>query len=86
MLNCPYPEHTLGTLTVTRGKHGSATVRVTNPAGVERAPPRKGKDVTTPASGDLDRDKPGDNWYIGIDNREFYIVPGAFVLGGGWAW
>lgn len=80
------PEHALGTLAVTRGKHGSATVRVTNPAGVERAPPRKGKDVTTPASGDLDRDKPGDNWYIGIDNREFTIVPGAFVLGGGWAW
>ena len=46
----------------------------------------KGKDVTTPASGDLDRDKQGDNWYIGIDNREFSIVPGAFVLGGGWAW
>lgn len=66
---------------VKRGRHGSATVQVTNPAGVERTLHFKGGDVTT-AKGELDWDKQGDNWYIGIDNREFYIVPEAFVLGG----
>ncbi len=66
---------------VTRGRHGSATVEVTNPAGVERVLHFKGGDVTT-NKGELDWDKQGDNWYIGIDDREFYIVPEAFVLGG----
>lgn len=67
--------------TVKRGRHGTATVQVTNPAGVERTLHFKGGDVTT-AKGELDWDKQGDNWYIGIDDREFYIVPEAFVLGG----
>jgi len=66
---------------VTRGRHGSATVEVTNPAGVERILHFKGGDITT-TKGDLEWDKQGDNWYIAIDDREFYIVPEAFVLGG----
>lgn len=65
---------------VTRGRHGSATVEVTNPAGVERVLHFKGGDITT-SRGELDWDKQGGNWYIGIDDREFYIVPETFVLG-----
>ena len=36
----------------------------------------KGK-VITPDGGQLDWGKLGDEWYIGIDDREFYIVSDA---------
>lgn len=67
---------------VTRGQSGAATVRVTNPSGVQRTLRFKQGDVTTPDGGELDWGRQGDNWFIGIDNREFYIVPDAFVMGG----
>ena len=39
-------------------------------------------DVTTSGGGELTWGKQGDEWYIGIDNREFYVVPEAAVYGG----
>ena len=29
-----------------------------------------------------DWSKDGDAWYVGLDGREFYVVPDAFVTGG----
>jgi len=67
---------------ITRGRPGSATIRVTTPAGSERTLSFAHGDVTTPDGGDLTWGKQGDEWYIGIDNREFYIVPEAAISGG----
>jgi hypothetical protein len=60
----------------------SATIRLTTPVGSERVLNFKRGDVTTPDGGDLTWGKDGDEWYIGIDNREFYIVPESAVYGG----
>ena len=35
-----------------------------------------------PGSGELTWGKQGDEWYIGIDKREFYVIPEAAVYGG----
>lgn len=66
---------------IRRGKGGAATIHVTSPAGSERSLDFRGGDVTTP-HGNLTWGKDGDEWYIGIDNREFYIVPEAAIYGG----
>jgi len=65
-----------------RGERGSASLRITTPAGSERTLNFDGGNVTTPNGGQLDWGKDGDEWYIGIDDREFYIVPEAAVYGG----
>ena len=65
-----------------RGDGGSASIRVTAADGSERVLNFQGDDVTTPDGGDLTWGKQGDEWYIGIDNREFYVVPEAAVYGG----
>jgi hypothetical protein len=67
---------------IKRGRHGSATIRITTPVGTERTLSFDRDDVTTPDGGRLDWGKQGDEWYIGIDDREFYIVPEAAVYGG----
>lgn len=61
---------------------GSATIHVTAPDGVERVLEFADGDLTTPGGGELTWGKQGDDWYIGIDNREFYVVPEAAVFGG----
>lgn len=66
---------------IRRGHHGSATIHVTTPTGSERTLEFRKGDVTTP-DGDLTWGKQGDDWYIGVDDREFYIVPDAAVVGG----
>jgi hypothetical protein len=67
---------------IRRGESGSASIRITTPAGSERTLNFQKGDVTTPDGGRLDWGKQGDEWYIGIDNHEFYIVPEAAVYGG----
>ena len=65
-----------------RGDSGSASVRLTNPDGEERVLNFDQDDVTTPDGGQLRwRQKDGD-WYINIDDDEFYIVVEAVVYGG----
>ena len=65
-----------------RGDRGSASIRVKRPDGGERVLNFDRGDVTTPGHGRLTWGKDGDDWYIGIDNREFYIVPDAAIFGG----
>ena len=67
---------------IRRGDGGSASIRVTAADGFERVLNFEGDDVTTPDGGGLTWGKQGDEWYIGIDNREFYVVPEAAVYGG----
>ena len=64
------------------GGSGSASIRVMAPDSKERVLNFGGGDITTPGEGDLTWGKQDDNWYIGIDNREFYVVPEAAVYGG----
>jgi hypothetical protein len=61
---------------------GSATIHVTAPDGVERVLEFAQGNVATPGGGKLTWEKQGDEWFIGIDNREFYVVPEAAVSGG----
>ena len=61
---------------------GSGTIHVTAPDGSERVLEFADGDVTTSGGGELTWGKQGDEWYIGIDNREFYVVPEAAVYGG----
>ena len=65
-----------------RGDRGSASIRVRAPNGRERVLTFDRGDVTTPDGGRLTWGKQDDEWYIGIDNREFYIVPQAAIDGG----
>ena len=67
---------------IDRGHSGSASIRITTPVGTERTLKFYKDDVTTPDGGRLDWGKQGDEWYIGIDDREFYIVPEAAIYGG----
>lgn len=67
---------------ILRGEAGSASIRVMLPNGTERVLNFDAGDVTTPDGGDLTWGKQSDLWYIGIDNREFYIVPDAAIFGG----
>ena len=65
-----------------RGDRGSASIRIKAPNGRERVLNFDRGDVTTPDGGRLTWGKQGDEWYVGIDNREFYIVPQAAIEGG----
>jgi hypothetical protein len=64
-----------------RSSSGSASIRITTPVGTERTLKFDKDNVTTPNGGNLDWGKQGDEWYIGIDDREFYIVPDVAVYG-----
>lgn len=61
---------------------GSATIHVAASDGSERVLEFTDGGVTTPGGGELTWGKQGDEWYIGIDNREFYVIPEAAVYGG----
>jgi len=65
-----------------RGDRGSASIRIRRADGHERVLNFERGDVTTPGKGRLTWGKQGDEWYVGIDDREFYIVPEAAVSGG----
>lgn len=65
-----------------RGDPGSASIRIRRPDGRERVLNFDRGDVTTPDGGRLTWGKDGGEWYIGIDDREFYVVPEAAVSGG----
>jgi hypothetical protein len=67
---------------VHRGRHGSASIHVQSPGGRERLLNFEAGDVTTPNRGQLTWGQDGDTWYIGIDEREFYVVPEAAIHGG----
>jgi hypothetical protein len=67
---------------VNRGDAGSASLYVRAPDGRERILNFDGGDVTTPNGGRLTWGKSGDEWFVGIDDREFYIVPEAAIYGG----
>jgi hypothetical protein len=67
---------------IDRGKHGSATIRIRTPSGFERVLKFEHDNVTTPDRGKVDWSKHGDDFYVGIDNHEFYIVPEAAIHGG----
>jgi len=67
---------------IRRGDHGSASIHIIAPDGTQRVLNFEGGNVTTPDGGDLTWGKQGDDWYIGIDYHEFYIVPDAAVTGG----
>ena len=69
---------------IRRGKAGSgnASIWVEAPDGSERELRFEHGDVTTPGEGKLTWGKQSDEWYIGIDGREFYIVPDAALTGG----
>lgn len=68
---------------ITRGgTPGKASIKIQDPNGRERVLLFQNSNVTTPGTGRLTWGKDGDTWFIGIDNREFYIVPEAAVNGG----
>jgi len=67
---------------INRGKHGSATIRIQAPSGFERVLKFEHNNVTTTGQGKVDWSKHGDDYYVGIDNHEFYIVPEAAIHGG----
>ena len=52
------------------------------PAGEERVLNFDDGEVTMPDGGDLTWDQREGDWHIGIDGREYYVVPEAVVYGG----
>ena len=78
------PDHNkLCDVGIDRGNNGAATLHIHAPNGSQRILnfSGQGRDIST-NGGRLTWGKQGDDWYIGIDNREFYIVPEAAVFGG----
>ena len=66
---------------ILRGDVGSASVRIMLPTGKERVLNFAAQDITTPDGGELTWGKEDDNWFVGIDNREFYVIPEIVVYG-----
>ncbi len=64
-----------------RGDSGSASISVQFPNGQERIYNFDNGDVTSPNGGNLTWGKSGDEWYIGVDNNEFIIIPDAAIYG-----
>jgi hypothetical protein len=67
---------------ISRGDPGSASIRVRTPHGGERTLNFDRNNVSTPDGGRLTWGQTDGDWYIGIDDREFYLVPEAAVYGG----
>lgn len=67
---------------ISRGDPGSASIRVRTPRGGERTLNFSRRNVQTPDGGHLTWGKDGGDWYIGIDDREFYVIPEAAIYGG----
>jgi hypothetical protein len=67
---------------INRGDSGSASIYLRSPDGRERILNFANGDVTTPNGGRLTWGQSDGEWYVGIDDREFYIVPEAAIYGG----
>ena len=67
---------------ILRGDSGSASIRIMNPKGVERVFNFDRDNVTTPGGGTLDWRRQEGDWYLNIDDNEYYIVVEAVVYGG----
>ena len=69
---------------VTRGSGGHATVKLIGPTGTLRAFAFTKTNVTTGSGAKVDwgRKPRDDNWYLGLNGHEFYIIPDAVVQGG----
>lgn len=67
---------------VVRGAQGSASVHITKIGGGERIINFHGGNATTPQPGRLTWGKENDVWSIGIDGREFYVIPDSVIVGG----
>lgn len=67
---------------ISRGDSGSASIRVRTPHGGERTLNFSRRNVQTPDGGYLTWGRENGDWYIGIDDREFYVIPEAAVYGG----
>ncbi|VXD14430.1 hypothetical protein [Planktothrix paucivesiculata] len=68
---------------VLRGDSGSASVSVNKATNKrqERILNFDKNGVTTPQDGKLTWEKIEGNWWIGIDNREFYLIPEIVIFG-----
>ncbi len=66
---------------ILRGDSGSASIYVMFPNGKERIYNFNRDNVTSPNGGKLTWGKSGDEWYIGVDNQEFIIIPDAAIYG-----
>ncbi len=67
---------------ILRGDSGSASIRIMNPKGVERVFNFEGDNVTTPGGGSIGWQRQEGDWYLNIDDNEYYIVIEAAVYGG----
>lgn len=67
---------------IIRRGNGNTSVVVLFPNGYEVQYDFKNGNVTTTYGGKLTWGKDGDDWYIGIDNELFIIIPDAAVNGG----
>ncbi|WP_330202912.1 hypothetical protein [Cyanobacterium sp. Dongsha4] len=67
---------------IVRRGNGNASVVVLYPNGYEVQYDFKNGNVTSTYNGDLNWGKSDDEWYIGIDNKLFIIIPDAAVYGG----
>ena len=67
---------------ISRGDAGSAILSVMKPNGVERVLEFDSGEITSPDGGNLSWNTQDGDWYIRIDDQEFYIVPDAALKGG----
>ena len=67
---------------ISRGDAGSAILSVMKPNGVERVLEFDSGEITSPDGGNLSWNTQDGDWYIRIDDQEFYIVPDAALNGG----
>jgi hypothetical protein len=67
---------------ISRGNAGSAILSVMKPNGEERVLEFDSGEITSPDGGNLSWNTQEGDWYIRIDEQEFYIVPDAAVNGG----
>ena len=67
---------------ISRGDAGSAILSVMKPNGVERVLEFDSGEITAPDGGNLSWNTQDGDWYIRIDDQEFYIVPDAALKGG----
>jgi len=66
---------------ILRGDAGSASIRVMKADGEERILNFAGDSVSTPDTAKLHASQTGGDWLIDIDGLEFYLVPGAAIVG-----
>ena len=64
---------------ISRGNPGSATINVRTPHGGERTLNFSPRNVQTPDGGRPTWVQQDGDWYVGIDDREFYVIPAAAI-------